>query len=46
VGETLDELGVLAELGVQVAHGRVEGVQDIRPLEVIGQQLVPAVATW
>jgi F420-dependent oxidoreductase-like protein len=46
VGETLDELGVLAELGVQVAHGRVEGVQDIRPLEVIGQQVVPAVATW
>jgi F420-dependent oxidoreductase-like protein len=46
VGETLDELGALAELGVQVAHGRVEGVQDIRPLEVIGQQVVPAVATW
>jgi len=46
VAQTLDELRALADLGVQVAHGRVEGVQDIRPLEVIGERIVPVVADW
>ena len=46
VGQTLDGLRALADLGVQVAHGRVEGVQDIRPLEIIGEHVVPAVADW
>ncbi|MGH8893358.1 MAG: LLM class F420-dependent oxidoreductase [Actinomycetes bacterium] len=46
VGQTLDGLRALADLGVQVAHGRVEAVQDIRPLDIIGEQVVPAVADW
>ena len=46
VGETLDGLRALADLGVDVAHGRVEDVQDIRPLEVIGEHVVPVVADW
>lgn len=46
VGQTLDDLRALADLGVQVAHGRVEDVEDIRPLEIIGEHVVPAVADW
>jgi len=46
VEQTLEGLRALADLGVQVAHGRVEAVQDIRPLEVIGEHVVPAVADW
>jgi F420-dependent oxidoreductase-like protein len=46
VEQTLDELKAMADLGIQVAHGRVEGVQDIRPIEIIGEKVVPAVADW
>jgi alkanesulfonate monooxygenase len=46
VGQTLDDLRGLADLGVQVAHGRVENVQDIRPLEILGEEVVPVVADW
>ena len=46
VEQTLEGLRALADLGIQVAHGRVEAVQDIRPLEVIGEHVVPAVADW
>jgi F420-dependent oxidoreductase-like protein len=46
VGQMLEGLRDLADLGIQVAHGRVENVQDIYPLEVIGEQVVPAVAGW
>jgi F420-dependent oxidoreductase-like protein len=46
VAETLDELRALADLGVQVAHGRVEAVEELRTLEVIGEQVVPAITDW
>jgi alkanesulfonate monooxygenase len=46
VGQTLDDLRGLADLGVHVAHGRVENVQDIRPLEILGEKVVPVVADW
>jgi F420-dependent oxidoreductase-like protein len=46
VDEMLAQLRAMADLGIQVAHGRVEGVQDIRPLEVLGEAIVPAVADW
>ena len=46
VDQILDALRDLADLGVQVAHGRVEGVQHIRPIEVIGERIVPATADW
>ena len=49
-GERVDELlaGLreLADLGIQVAHGRVEGVSDLRALRVLGEQVVPVVADW
>jgi F420-dependent oxidoreductase-like protein len=46
VEETLAALRELADLGVQVAHGRVEGVHEIAPLEVLGEAVVPVVAAW
>jgi alkanesulfonate monooxygenase len=46
VGQTLNDLRGLADLGVHVAHGRVENVQDIRPLEILGEKVVPVVADW
>jgi alkanesulfonate monooxygenase SsuD/methylene tetrahydromethanopterin reductase-like flavin-dependent oxidoreductase (luciferase family) len=46
VDETLAELRELADLGIQVAHGRVEQVHDLRRLQVLGEQVVPVVAGW
>jgi hypothetical protein len=44
VGKTIDVLQRLARLGFQVAHGRVSDVSRITPLEIIGREVVPAVA--
>ncbi|MDR0341872.1 MAG: LLM class F420-dependent oxidoreductase [Nocardiopsaceae bacterium] len=44
-GETVDRLGQLAELGFQVAIGSVARVWDVTPLEVIGSEVIPAVAS-
>ena len=46
VDETLSGLRELADLGIQVAHGRVEGVPDVRALRVLGEKVVPVVAGW
>jgi F420-dependent oxidoreductase-like protein len=43
-GEIVDELGALAELGFQAAIGAVARVWDVTPLEVIGSEVIPAVA--
>jgi F420-dependent oxidoreductase-like protein len=43
-GETVDRLGQLAEMGFQVAIGSVARVWDLTPLEVIGSEVIPAVA--
>ena len=42
--EVVDALGGLAELGFQAAIGGVANVWDVTPLEVIGSQVIPAVA--
>jgi F420-dependent oxidoreductase-like protein len=44
-GETVDQLGRLAELGFQTAIGAVANVWDVTPLEVIGSEVIPAVAS-
>jgi alkanesulfonate monooxygenase len=44
VDETLRELRRLAGLGVQVAHGSVRDVWRVRPLEILGKEVVPAIA--
>jgi F420-dependent oxidoreductase-like protein len=42
--ETIDQLGQLAELGFDTAIGQVAYVSEILPLEVIGSEVIPAVA--
>jgi F420-dependent oxidoreductase-like protein len=43
--EVVDQLGSLAEMGFQAAIGSVAGVWDVTPLEVIGSEVIPAVAS-
>ena len=43
-GALIDQLGHLAEMGIQTAIGGVLNVSQITPLEIIGQQVIPAVA--
>jgi hypothetical protein len=44
VGQIVEELGRLAEMGFTIAHGQVADVSEITPLEIIGNEVVPAVA--
>jgi F420-dependent oxidoreductase-like protein len=44
VGEMVDQLGGLAEMGFQAAIGAVANVWQVTPLEIIGSQVIPAVA--
>jgi F420-dependent oxidoreductase-like protein len=44
VGKTVDQLGELAELGFGLAIGQVADVWSLTPLEVIGSEVIPAVA--
>jgi F420-dependent oxidoreductase-like protein len=43
-GQVVDQLGNLAGLGFGVAIGAVAGVWDVTPLEIIGSEVIPAVA--
>jgi F420-dependent oxidoreductase-like protein len=45
-GRIVDDLGRLAELGFDAAIGSVAGVWDVRPLEVIGDEVIPVVADF
>jgi F420-dependent oxidoreductase-like protein len=42
--EIVDQLGKLAELGFDTAIGAVANVHEITPLEIIGSEIIPAVA--
>jgi F420-dependent oxidoreductase-like protein len=44
VGEMIDRLGGLAAMGFDTAIGMVVNVHEIAPLEIIGSQVIPAVA--
>ena len=44
VQETIEHLHQLAELGVQVAHCTVVGAGSLRPLELMAEQVIPAVS--
>jgi F420-dependent oxidoreductase-like protein len=44
-GQLVDQLGQLAGQGFQAAIGQVRRVWDITPLEVIGSEVMPAVAS-
>jgi F420-dependent oxidoreductase-like protein len=43
-GQVVDQLGGLAEQGFQTAIGMVARVWEVTPLEVIGSEVIPAVA--
>jgi F420-dependent oxidoreductase-like protein len=43
-GEVVDRLGALAEMGFQAAIGMVARVWEVTPLEIIGSEVIPAVA--
>lgn len=44
IGQTIEELQGLAAMGIQVAHGALRGVWDLSQIEVIGKEVIPAVA--
>jgi F420-dependent oxidoreductase-like protein len=44
-GQIVDQLGSLAEMGFQAAIGAVANVWQVTPLEIIGSQVIPAVAS-
>lgn len=46
VEKTLADLRALADLGVQVAHGRVDNVHDLVGLRLLADQVIPVVADW
>jgi F420-dependent oxidoreductase-like protein len=44
--EIVDALGGLAELGFTVAHGAVENVSALTPIELLGERVIPEIATF
>jgi F420-dependent oxidoreductase-like protein len=46
VGAVLDDLRGFADLGFSLAVGMVQNVHTLKPLEIIGDQIIPAVADW
>ena len=46
VDAVLADLRRLADLGFGATIGSVPDVYDITPLEIIGQEVIPAVASW
>ncbi len=45
-GELIERLRWLAGMGIQRVLGRVEHVDRIAPLEVIGREVIPAIAEF
>jgi hypothetical protein len=41
----VEELGRLAEMGFTVAHGQVADMEQITPIEIIGNEIAPAVTS-
>jgi hypothetical protein len=44
VGALLDQLGGLADMGAQTVLGWVVDMDKIKPIEVMGREVIPAVA--
>ena len=44
VGELIGKLRWLASMGIQTVFGWVVGVEQIKPLEIMGREVIPAVA--
>jgi len=46
VNQTIEHLHELAELGIQVAHGSVADVGSLHPLELMAEQVIPAISKF
>jgi F420-dependent oxidoreductase-like protein len=46
VGQTIERLHELAELGFEVAHGTVIGAGSLRPLDLMAEQVIPAISKF
>ena len=45
VDDLLGRIEEMAKLGIQHVHGRVANVEQIKPIEIIGERIIPAVAS-
>ena len=43
-GQLLDQIGEFAEIGVQTVIGALVGVENIKPIEAMGRDVIPAAA--
>jgi F420-dependent oxidoreductase-like protein len=46
VGQVIEHLHELAGLGIEVAHGSVVGAGSLRPLDLMGEQVIPAISEF
>jgi F420-dependent oxidoreductase-like protein len=46
VNQVIEHLHELSELGIQVAHGTLIGAGSLRPLELMAEQVIPAVSKF
>jgi hypothetical protein len=46
VNELIEQLRWLAGMGIQTVLGVVPHVDRVKPLEIIGQEVIPAVANF
>ncbi|MDN2497850.1 TIGR03560 family F420-dependent LLM class oxidoreductase [Nocardia nova] len=46
VGQVLGQLERMAELGIDLVIGRVAGVDELTPLEVLGREVIPVAAEF
>jgi F420-dependent oxidoreductase-like protein len=46
VDQTIEHLRELAGLGVTVAHGTLTGAGSLRPIELMGERVIPVLATF
>jgi len=46
VQQTIEHLHELAELGIEVAHGSVADVGSLRPLQLMGERVIPAIGKF
>jgi F420-dependent oxidoreductase-like protein len=44
VGQVLEDLAAIAELGVDVSHGQLANVHEITPIEIVARDVLPAAA--
>ncbi|WP_405488247.1 TIGR03560 family F420-dependent LLM class oxidoreductase [Nocardia sp. NBC_00511] len=46
IGELLGRLKWLGDMGIDLVIGRVEGVDEVTPLELLGREVIPAAAEF